>query len=530
MPSSKDAQKNRTTNRLSSGIEELDHILGGGFPTRRLFLIEGAPGSGKTTLALQFLLAGAKNSEKGLYVTFSESEDEVRAVAESHGWTLDGIHLRELSTLGDRLKNGEQYTVFQPADVELSETIQHVIDDVRRVKPQRVVIDSLSEIRLVARDPLRYRRQILALKEILSECNCTVFFLEDYTVGNPDLLLQSVAHGVVLLERSQSEYGSVKRTLQVTKLRGGPSLEGSHDFAIRRGGLQVFRRLIASDSLDGARPKDASGALKTNNEALDRLTGGGVRWGTGLVLVGPAGTGKSTIGIQIVSAAAQQGYKTCAFLFDEAKATYIRRAKNVGLDLANYIQEGTIEIRQVDPNEQSPGEFAYRVRKKVEDDGVRVVVIDSLNGYLTAMTSERFLLAQLHELLAYLNAHGVLTIMTTAQHGMVNTTDTTSFELTYLADLVIYLRYFEAGGNVRKAISVIKNRLSAHETSIREFEITDKGLEIGPPLRQFEGILSGIPKFLGGTEELMNFGSSSKGSGSKGPGSKESGSKGATAG
>jgi circadian clock protein KaiC len=528
MPSSKDA-KSRNTNRLSSGIEELDHILGGGFPVQRLFLIEGAPGSGKTTLALQFLLAGVKNSEKGLYVTFSESEDEVRAVAESHGWTLDGIHLQELSTLGDRLKNEEQYTVFQPADVELSETVQRVIDDVHRLKPLRVVIDSLSEIRLVARDPLRYRRQILALKEILSECECTVFFLEDYTVGNPDLLLQSIAHGVVLLERTQSEYGSVKRTLQVTKLRAGPSLEGSHDFAIRRGGLQVFRRLIASDSLDGLRPKDASGILKTNNEELDRLTGGGMRWGTGLVLVGAAGTGKSTIGIQIVSAAAQQGYKTCAFLFDEVKTTYVWRAKNVDLDLASHMEHGMIEIYQVDPNEQSPGEFAYRVRKKVEDDGVRVVVIDSLNGYLTAMTSERFLLAQLHELLAYLNAHGVLTIMTTAQHGMVNTSNTTSFELTYLADMVICLRYFEAGGSVRKAISVIKNRLSAHETSIRELEITDNGIKIGAPLRQFEGILSGIPKYLGEAEDLLNFGSSSKGP-SKGSGSKGPGSKGATAG
>jgi len=527
MPSSKDAKKSRTTNRLSSGIEELDHILGGGFPAKRLFLIEGAPGSGKTTLALQFLLAGAKNSEKGFYVTFSESEDEVRTVAESHGWTLDGIHLQELSTLGDRLKNEEQYTVFQPADVELTETVQRVIDDVHRLKPQRVVIDSLSEIRLVARDPLRYRRQILALKEILSECDCTVFFLEDYTVDNPDLLLQSVAHGVVLLEKTQSEYGSVKRTLQVAKLRAGPSLEGSHDFAIRHGGLQVFRRLIASDSLNGVRPKDPSGILTTNNEELDRLIGGGLRWGTGLVLVGPAGAGKSTVGIQIISAAAQQSCKTCAFLFDEAKATYINRAKNVNLDLAGHMEDGTIEIHQVDPNEQSPGEFAYRVRKKVEDEGVRVVVIDSLNGYLTAMTSERFLLAQLHELLAYLNAHGVLTIMTTAQHGMVNTTDTTSFELTYLADLVIYLRYFEASGNVRKAISVIKNRLSAHETSIREFEITDKGLKIGTPLQQFEGILSGIPKFLGEKGDLLNVGPES---GSKGPGSKGSGSKGATAG
>lgn len=511
MAQPKGVKESPSDRRLSSGIPELDHILGGGFPARRLFLIEGAPGSGKTTLALQFLLEGAKQSEPGLYVTFSESEDEIRSVADSHNWDLSGVHLHDLNMFGDRLRMEEQYTVFQPADVELSETTQRVIDRVRKVAPKRVVIDSLSEIRLVARDPLRYRRQILALKEILTECDCTVLFLEDQTLGNPDLLLQSIAHGVVLLEKSQVEYGGVRRKLQVAKMRGGPSLEGIHDFAIRPGGLQVFRRLIAGDAIssngasgkNGRRPKEQNGLLKTNNRELDLLIGGGLRWGTGLVMVGPAGTGKSTVGIQIISAAAREGHKVCAFLFDEARATYVRRAANVNLDLSKHIEDGTVQIYQVDPNEQSPGEFAYRARKQVEDLGVRVVVIDSLNGFFTAMTNERFLLAQLHELLAYLNAHGVLTVMTTAQHGMLNAGDTTSFELTYLADLVIYLRYFEAGGAVRKAISVIKNRLSAHETSIREFEISDSGLVIGEPLKQFEGILSGIPKFLGGSSDLM---------------------------
>jgi circadian clock protein KaiC len=504
MPHADGSTPSQNDRRLSSGIEELDHILGGGFPARRMFLIEGAPGTGKTTLALQFLLAGAQNKEQGLYVTFSESDNEIRSVAESHHWDLRGIELQELNSLGDRLKDDEQYTVFQPADVELSETTARVVAEVRRVKPQRVVIDSLSEIRLVARDPLRYRRQILALKEILSECDCTVLFLEDYTLGNPDLLLQSIAHGVILLEKTQAEYGCLRRKLQVSKLRGGPSLDGVHDFAIRPGGLQVFRRMVSSDTVRASTSANSSGILSTQNAELDRLTGGGVYWGTGVVLVGPAGTGKSTVGIQIISAAANEGHKASVFLFDEATANYVSRAKNVGLDLSPHISAGRVQVHQIDPNEQSPGEFAYLVRKQVEDGGVRVVVVDSLNGFLTAMTSERFLLAQLHELLSYLNSRSVLTIMTTAQHGMLNTADTTSFELTYLADLVIYLRYFEASGDVRKAISVIKNRLAAHETSIREFKITAKGLEIGLPLKDFEGILSGIPKYLGQANGLFD--------------------------
>jgi circadian clock protein KaiC len=504
MPPTQGDNGNRQDERLSTGINELDQILGGGFPRRRLFLIEGAPGTGKTTLALQFLIAGAKDGEAGLYVTFSESDDEVRSVARSHHWDLTGITLQELSALGDRQRSQEPYTVFQPADVELSETTQRVIDQVKSLNPKRVVVDSLSEIRLVARDPLRYRRQILALKEILTSCDCTVLFLEDHTLNDPDLLLQSVAHGVVLLEKTQSEYGGVRRKLQVTKMRGGPTFEGLHDFVIRPGGLQVFQRLVAGEAPSLTTVPKESPVLRTGNDELDSLVGGGVHWGTGLVLVGPAGTGKSTVGIQIINAAAAEGHKVSAFLFDEARLTYTQRAKNVSLDLTPHLTSGLLQIHQIDPNEMSPGEFAYRVRKQVEDQGVRVVVIDSLNGYLTAMTSERFLLAQLHELLAYLQTHNVLTVMTTAQHGMLNTADTTSFELTYLADLVIYLRYFEAGGQVLKAISVIKNRLSAHETSIREFRITNDGISIGAPLTRFEGILSGIPRYLGELDELLS--------------------------
>ncbi len=491
-----------TDHRISSGIKELDEILGGGFPERRMFLVEGAPGSGKTTLALQFLIEGAKNSEPGLYITFSESDDEIRSVAASHGWDLTGVHLLELTELGSRLKVQEQYTVFQPAEVELSETTQRVVDEVKRLSPRRVVVDSLTEIRLVAGEALRYRRQILALKDILSKCDCTVLLLEDHTLGDPDLLLQSIAHGVVLLEKVPSEYGGVRRKLQVSKMRGGPTFEGQHDFVIAEGGLRVYPRLVAGQPVRRKDAKSRDGELKTGNNELDALIGGGLCWGAGVVLSGSAGTGKSTVGIQILHAALSAGHKVSAFLFDEARETYLGRAKKVSLDLRRFVESEALVIRQMDPNEQSPGEFAYWVRKQVEEQDVRVVLVDSLNGYLTAMTSERFLLAQLHELLAYLNMHDVITVMTTGQHGVL--ASDTSFALTYLADLVIYLRYFESAGQVRKAISVIKNRMAEPEMSIREFKITDAGLFVGAPLVKFDGILSGNPRYLGDPEELLN--------------------------
>jgi circadian clock protein KaiC len=495
--------KNRNNDhRISSGIKEFDEILGGGFPERRMFLIEGAPGSGKTTLALEFLIEGAKNSEPGLYITFSESDDEIRSVAASHGWDLTGITLLELTALSSRLKAQEQYTVFQPAEVELSETTQRVVDEVKRLSPRRVVVDSLTEIRLVAGDALRYRRQILGLKDILSKCDCTVLMLEDHTLGDPDLLLQSIAHGVVLLEKVQLEYGGVRRKLQISKMRGGPTFEGVHDFVIGEGGLRVYPRLVAGQPPSGVARKTKFGELKTGNKDLDQVIGGGLSWGTGVVLSGSAGTGKSTVGIQILHAALEAGHKVSGFLFDEALNTYLHRAKQVSLDLTRFVDNGALAIRQMDPNEQSPGEFAYWVRKQVEEQGVRVVLVDSLNGYLASMTSERFLLAQLHELLAYLNMHDVLSVMTTGQHGLL--AEDTAFALTYLADLVIYLRYFEAGGKVRKAISVIKNRMAEPEMSIREFKITSAGLSVGAPLAKFEGILSGIPRYLGDPEELLN--------------------------
>lgn len=490
--------------KISSGVKELDLVLGGGFPERRLFLVEGDPGTGKTTLALQFLLEGTRRGEPGFYVTFSESEDELRAVADSHGWSLDGIHLLELNSLDAKLRPEEQYSVFQPAEVELSETTQRIIDEVQRLNPKRVVVDSLSEIRLVARDGLRYRRQILALKQILSQCGCTILFLEDHTLGNPDWLLQSIAHGVLLLERHQTEYGGVRRKLHVVKLRGVAYSEGAHDFVIRRGGILVYPRLVAASKAKRSEiSRNGSAPLLTSNEALDHLLGGGVPWGTGALVVGPAGTGKSTLCSQLVLAAAKAGHKSVVYLFEESESTYLARAASVGLDLRPLIEAGAVKVQRLDTAESTPGEFASNVCGEVEA-GARLVVIDSLNGYLTAMNSERFLVAQLHELLAYLNSQSVITIFTTAQHGIVTVSETTPFELTYLADIVVLIRYFEAAGTVRSAISVIKNRLGNHERTIREFDITSEGISIGEPLREFQGILTGVPDFKGRLADLMH--------------------------
>ena len=486
--------------KVSSGIPELDSILNGGFPESRVCLIEGVPGSGKTTLAFQFLLEGTRAGEPGLYVTFSESEGELQQVAQSHGWSLEGIRLLELGTLGEKLLPDEQYTVFHPAEVELSATTQRVIDEVDRTKPRRVVVDSLSEIRLIAREPLRYRRQVLALKEILSKCGCTVLFLEDRTIGQ-DMLLESIAHGVVLLDREQAQYGGIRRRLQVVKMRGVDYMDGYHDFSIRRGGLQVFPRLVASRIRRDGRA--ASGVLSSNNGELDALIGSGLPWGTGVLIVGPAGTGKSTLAANFAWAAAGKGHRVSAYLFEELSTTYLHRAKSLGMDLQPHIKNGLVAIDQIDPAELTPGEFAYKVRGQVEQEKTRLVIIDSLNGYLNAMTNERFLVVQMHELLSYLNERGVITMLIATQHGVIGSAENTPFEMTYLADLVIMLRYFEAASTVRQAISILKNRRSAHERTIREFEIAREGIRIGQPLRDFRGILSGIPVFEGKPSDLL---------------------------
>ena len=464
-------------------------ILGGGLPADRLYLVEGDPGTGKTTLALQFLLSGARRGEPALYVTLSETHDELRAVAESHGWSLDGIAIHELSSDAS-LRTDTQYTVFHPSEVELGDTMNTVMQTLERVRPRRVVFDSLSEMRLLARDPLRYRRQILALKQFFVGHDCTVLLLDDRTSAAGDLQLQSIAHGVLRLETLLPEFGGARRRLRVMKLRGVAYTDGYHDYTIRTGGLDVFPRLVAADHrVPYARETVSSGVA-----ALDTLVGGGLSRGTSTLVMGPAGSGKSLLASHFVYQAAMRGDHAAVFIFDEGLDTYFRGTGGVGLDLEGLGRAGRLRVQQVDPAELSPGEFVARVRESVERDNARVVMIDSLNGYLNAMPEERLLTLHLHELFSYLRQRGVLTISVMSQHGMVGQMHT-PIDVSYLADAVILLRFFETQGAIRKAISMVKRRAGPHESTIRELRIATTGITVGEPLTSFRGILTGVPQF-----------------------------------
>jgi circadian clock protein KaiC len=492
---------------VPTGIAGLDYILQGGLPANHLYLVEGDPGTGKTTVGLQFLLAGKAAGEKGLYVTLSETKAELATVAASHGWSLDGIDLFELESLEDRLQREQQYTVFHPSEVELGETTKLICSQVERLQPSRVVFDSLSEMRLMARDALRYRRQVLAMKQFFAGRKCTVVLLDDRTSLDTDLQLQSISHGVVVMERVAVEYGGARRRLIVSKMRGLAFREGHHDFTIRTGGVVVYPRLVAAEHKQtpkrAAKPAEQ---VKSGIAELDLLLGGGLNYGTSTLALGPAGTGKSTLVTQFATALAQAGEGVACYVFEETRENYLDRASALGLDLRAHIASGRVTVEQIDPAEISPGEFAHRVRTAVEGTGgraVRVVIIDSLNGYLNSMPSETFLLIQMHELLMYLNERGVLTLLVLAQHGLVGSTMQTPVDLTYLADTVILLRFFEAFGVVKQAMAVVKKRTGAHERSIREFKLSSQGIQIGETLTEFEGVLTGVPTFRGRRDALI---------------------------
>jgi circadian clock protein KaiC len=502
-------QSKSSDSKVATGIAGLDYVLRGGLPANHLYLVEGDPGTGKTTLALQYLLAGVARGEKGLYVTLSETKAELVKVAASHGWSLDGIGLFELESLEERLHAEQQYTVFHPSEVELGETTRHICDQVESLSPALVVFDSLSEMRLLARDPLRYRRQVLALKQFFAGRKCTVMLLDDRTSRETDLQLQSICHGVIVLERMAVEYGGARRRLTVSKLRGLQFREGYHDFKVQPGGLVVYPRLVAAEHKQDTRP---SGAAQRDSAGsgiaeLDQMLGGGLHYGTSTLAMGPAGSGKSTLVCQYALALAKAGERVAFYVFEETQQNYLDRAAGLGMDLRPFIEKGQVTVDQIDPSEISPGEFANRVQTAVEsgagEDPLRVVIIDSLNGYLNSMPSESFLLIQMHELLMYLNERRVLTLMVLAQHGLVGTAMQTPIDVTYLADTVLVLRYFEAFGEVRQALAVVKKRSGVHERAIREFRLSSEGLQIGGPLKDFQGVLTGIPRYTGRADALI---------------------------
>jgi circadian clock protein KaiC len=482
-----------------TGIPGLDAILNGGLSRGRLFLVEGVPGSGKTTLAMQFLMDGARRGEPVLYITLSETREELEAVAKAHGWDLTGITIRELLPDQGSLEADEQYTMYHPSEVELAATTRVIIEDVGRLKPTRVVFDSLSELRLVAGNPLRYRRQILALKQYFAGCNCTVIMLDDMTGTEHDLHVQSIAHGVIMLQHLSPEYGAERRRLRVVKYRGRQFRGGYHDYLVNKGGLEVFPRLIAAEH----RGPGGTAKLPSDIPSLDDLLGGGVEQGTSTLIVGGAGTGKSTIAAQFCVAAAGRGQRSIVFMFDESPNTLFSRCAGLGLDLEGYVKAGLIELVQVDPAEVSPGEFAHRIREAVEVTRVTLVVVDSLNGYLNAMPEERFLTIQLHEILMYLSQQGIATLLIGAHHGVIGSQMQTPVDASYLADAVILLRYFESRGEVRQAISVVKKRGGRHERTIREFAMHSGKIEVGEALRQFRGVLTGVPTYEGTADPLL---------------------------
>lgn len=483
--------------RATTGIPGLDDVLAGGLIRDRIYLVEGNPGAGKTTLGLQFLLEGVRAGERGLYVTLSETAAELRDGAASHGWSLDGIEIFELVPPESLLDPEQQQSLVYASDLELGEATRSLLDAVERVQPHRIVLDSLSEFRLLAQGSLRYRRQVLTLKHHFARRGVTVLMLDDMTAEPGDRTVHSVAHGVLRLEELTPEYGAERRRLRVVKYRGTSFRGGHHDFTIAHGGVQVFPRLVSAEHRTGFRRDQ----LRSGIPELDALLGGGLERGTSTLLLGPAGTGKSLLALSFVAAAVRRGEKVLACIFDEEISLLLDRSRTMGLDLEAMCASGNLVLEQVDAAATSPGAFACGIRAHVEA-GVRTVVIDSLNGYQTAMPGEHFLVLHMHELLQYLNRQSVSTFLTIAQHGLVGSMQS-PVDLTYLADTVLLLRYFEALGQVRRAVSVIKKRIGGHEGTIREFRIDTGGIRVGAPLDEFQGVLRGVPTYVGKDKPLL---------------------------
>jgi circadian clock protein KaiC len=485
--------------RAATGIVGLDDILGGGLPVHRLYLVRGSPGVGKTTLALQFLLAGVRAGEKVLYITLSETEEEIRQVAASHQWSLDGVDLFELSSAEQTLRLDDENTLYAAEDVDLKETVRVLLERVQSVEPQRVVFDSLSEIRLLAHSPVRYRRQLLALKQFFAERQCTVLLLDDHSAVGEDQQVASLAHGVLALEQTAAVYGADRRRVRVVKLRGSPFRSGYHDLCLRTGGLVVYPRLTAAEHRTDALTQP----IGSDIAELDAMLGGGIDRSTSTLLMGPAGVGKSGLATQFALAANRRGESASVFLFEERVGTWRHRCRQLGMDVETHMQTGLLKVHQVDPAELAPDEFSHLVRADVEA-GARVVVIDSIRGYLNAMLDERYLSLQLHELLAFLGERQVASVLTVAQSGLIGTNMVSPVDVSYLADTVVLLRYYESAGSVKKALSVLKKRAGAHEDFIRELGFGPGGIKVGQPLINMHGVLSGVPRPFTGPKDLVH--------------------------
>lgn len=489
------SQNTSTTRFMGTGVSALDDVLRGGLTKDRLYLIEGSPGSGKTTLALQFLLDGVRQGETSVYITLSETAVELHAVATAHGWDISAIHIHEVLPSESILNPDQQYSIFHPSDVEMGTTTRSILDVIENIKPTRLVLDSLSELQLLASTPIIYRRQVLAFKQFITTRACTTLFLDDCGEDTGDLQVRSIAHGVIALNREATDYGGVRRRLEVIKYRGIAYREGLHDYKIEQGGIVVFPRLIAADS----RKLTTQAQFPSGLEALDSLLGGGLEEGSSTLISGPPGTGKSTLAAHFVHACLKQNRRAAMFVFEESASNFINRSRCLGMDFQPHLETGLLTIQQVDPAQLTPGEFMHAACKAA-DDGAKVIVIDSLNGFLQAMPSEKLLATHMHELLTYLGQRSVVTLLIGVQQGMLGGSMSSTVDASYLADNVILLRYFEAAGEVQQAISIFKKRGSAHERTIRRIMITSDGIHIGPVLRHFQGILTGVPKLMRETQ------------------------------